>query len=229
MLTGLWVLFSFSFLVALTGALVPGPLMTYTIIKSLQPDKRGYLTGLFVITGHAVLESIIILLLLFGLSRFLSGKLAFRIIGVLGGSFLLSMGIHLFINVIQGKVSDPFEKQAADTPETQTNIAAPPIKPANPIFAGFLVSMSNPYWWIWWATVGFSFMLQYKIGFSNWKALLSFFLGHEAGDLGVYLGISGLVFFGKQYININIYRGVLITCALVMSGFGVFLGISPFL
>ena len=36
------VIFSLSFLVALTGAMSPGPLLTYTIIKSARSRGRGY-------------------------------------------------------------------------------------------------------------------------------------------------------------------------------------------
>ena len=37
----------FSFLVALTGALSPGPVLTFTIYKSLN-SNRGYLAGFFI-------------------------------------------------------------------------------------------------------------------------------------------------------------------------------------
>jgi hypothetical protein len=47
--SALWVIFSFSFLVALTGAMSPGPLLTYTIIKAAKTSKRGYLMGLWII------------------------------------------------------------------------------------------------------------------------------------------------------------------------------------
>ena len=42
---------------------------------------------------------------------------------------------------------------------------------------GVLVSMSNPYWWIWWATVGSAFMVQYRIGWGTWPLLAAFFAG----------------------------------------------------
>jgi threonine/homoserine/homoserine lactone efflux protein len=38
----LWIVFSMSFLVALTGALSPGPLLSYTIIQSAS-RPAGYL------------------------------------------------------------------------------------------------------------------------------------------------------------------------------------------
>ena len=60
--------FSFSFLVALTGAMSPGPLLTYTIIKSVKTRQRGYLVGAWIILGHAVIEMAIILMMLAGFS-----------------------------------------------------------------------------------------------------------------------------------------------------------------
>lgn len=56
-----WVIFSFSFLVALTGAMSPGPLLTYTIIESAKRERRGCLMGLWIITGHALQEMGIII------------------------------------------------------------------------------------------------------------------------------------------------------------------------
>ena len=65
-----WVIFSLSFLVALTGAISPGPLLTYTIVKSVDGGKRGYLMGLWVILGHAILEMPLVIFLLLGFSMF---------------------------------------------------------------------------------------------------------------------------------------------------------------
>jgi len=66
-----WVIFSFSFLVALTGAMSPGPLLTYTIIKSAKTRRRGYLMGVWIIAGHAILEMGIVIALLMGFPFFI--------------------------------------------------------------------------------------------------------------------------------------------------------------
>jgi len=97
------------------------------------------------------------------------------------------------------------------------------------VLGGILVSMSNPYWWVWWATIGGAFMLQYDISFRNWPLLLAFLAGHEAGDLGWYWLVSAIVSLGRRGITDRIYRIVLLACAAVMAGFGVFLGVKPYL
>lgn len=82
-----WLIFSFSFLVALTGAMAPGPLLTYTIIKSAQTTRRGYLAGLWVVTGHAMLETLIIVFLLLGFSFVVKNIFFMRVIGSLAAFY----------------------------------------------------------------------------------------------------------------------------------------------
>jgi threonine/homoserine/homoserine lactone efflux protein len=216
---GLLVIASLSFVVALSGALAPGPLLTYTIVRTAQERRGGALVGAKVILGHAALESALIAALLLGLSFLLRSSLAVRAIGLVGGSFLVYMGVGLLRSVTTGAVAPP---TAAVAPGAA-------IRPANPVLAGVLVSMSNPYWWIWWASVGFAFMMQYNVSFANWPALIAFFAGHEAGDLLWYLAVSVLVSFGRNWITGPVYRGVLVACAVLIVGFGLFLGVSSFL
>jgi threonine/homoserine/homoserine lactone efflux protein len=130
--------------------------------------------------------------------------------------FLVAMGATLLFQLIRGLVPNAVQ-QGGQSPE---------IKPRNPILGGVLVSMSNPYWWIWWATVGFAFMVEYEVSIRNWPALLGFFLGHEAGDLAWYLTVSVLVSLGRQKITGQVYRIVLAVCAAAIIGFGLYLGIS---
>jgi threonine/homoserine/homoserine lactone efflux protein len=89
--------------------------------------------------------------------------------------------------------------------------------------------MSNPYWWVWWATIGFAFMIQFDISFQKWPRLVAFFAGHEAGDLVWYLAVSVLAFFGIRNLNKKAYYGILVCCGVFMILFGLYLGASTFL
>ena len=53
-------MFLMGFTVALTGALVPGPLLVYTLKKTVESGPK---TGFIVINGHVLVESAIICLL----------------------------------------------------------------------------------------------------------------------------------------------------------------------
>jgi threonine/homoserine/homoserine lactone efflux protein len=226
-ISAFWIIFSFSFLVALTGAMSPGPLLTYTIIKSAKTHTRGYLMGLWIITGHAILEMAIIVSLLLGFSFVLQNIVVVRVIGIVGGLILVYLGVCIARDVYRGTIPTTFLDSPNQGNKDSDAFAGRGLE--NPILGGVLVSMSNPYWWVWWASIGFAFIVQFDISFRQWPNLLAFFLGHEAGDLAWYLCVSFLAFFGMRHLNRKIYYGVLICCAIFMILFGISLGISPFL
>lgn len=231
----LWVIFSFSFLVALTGAMAPGPLMTYTIIESARTRHRGYLTGFKVILGHAILEGGMILVMLLGLGAWIRNDAVIRGIGLTGGVILVWFGLSIVADVWRGRVKTLFTELAgkpSSTPRAPSERADSGVNPASKLGAvtgGALISMANPYWWVWWATIGLAFMVQYDISTRQWQNLAAFYLGHEAGDLLWYVTVSCLSFFGLRRLKTGAYQGILVTCGVFMVGFGVYLGISPFL
>jgi len=178
-LSSFWAIFSFSFLVALTGAMAPGPLLTYTIIKSAKTRTRGYLVGFWVITGHALLEMLIIALLLLGFSFVLQNRVVVRFIGVTGGLLLLWFGGAILRDVFRGRIPTDFLRTAGAQEAPGQSPAGPAPAPGargleNPVLGGAMVSMANPYWWVWWATIGFAFMVQFGISFREWPRLLAF-------------------------------------------------------
>ena len=210
--------FLFSFITALSGAMNPGPLLTYTIIKSIQRKEHGYIIGFLVIIGHAILEMGLILLLLLGFSFIFKNDSVVLLIGVVGSLFLIGMGLKMIMDIKNKKISVDFLEEKENEEEAKKEGL---IK--NPIFGGILISASNPYWWIWWATIGFAFMTQYNISLQNWN-IVAFFLGHELGDLLWYLLVAVLVSMGKTKLDRKKYYTVLFLCGLFMIGFGLYLG-----
>src|SRR5271157_4108973 len=61
-------IFTTSFTVALSGALMPGPLLTVTISESA---RRGYMAGPLLIVGHSVLELVLVTAICLGLDVYL--------------------------------------------------------------------------------------------------------------------------------------------------------------
>lgn len=222
-----WLIFSFSFLVALTGAMAPGPLLTYTIIQSVRTERRGYLMGVWVIIGHALLEMGIVIFLLLGFSFVLKNVMVVRIIGTIGGIILAWFGADIILNVYKGNISTSFLGASNPSENNPAGLERKGLN--NPVLGGVLVSMSNPYWWVWWATIGFAFMIQFDISFQNWPRLLAFFVGHEAGDLIWYVFVSVLAFFGIRHLNKKAYYIILAGCGVFMILFGLYLGVSTFM
>lgn len=207
-------IFVFSFLIALTGALAPGPVLTFTIYKSVQ--KRGYLAGFFIMLGHATLEFALICLLLLGASLFFQNVLFLTIIGIVGGIFLVVFGILV--------IKDTYKKDfTIDFEVTEEDIKG---YKGNSFLGGIIVSLSNPFWTLWWAVIGLSFMINFNISFENPTGLLLFFLGHELGDFAWYVPISIFVYFGGKSLNPKIFKYVLYGCGIFMIGFGIYLAFN---
>lgn len=204
-------------IVALSGALVPGPLLTYTVIKTLETPKRSYLIGSLVILGHACIEGLIVIGILKGFALILKNEIVIKSIGTLGGGFLIFMGLDIILKIKQRKFKTPFNT------DKKTQEGGSLVKISNPVLGGALISMSNPYWWIWWSTIGFGFLLQYNISLLNWQGLISFYLGHEMGDLAWYATVSILISLGKKRINERLYKLLLVICSIIIIGFGIFL------
>lgn len=216
-MAALWLVFSLSFVVSLSGALMPGPLLSYTVARTVRTPHRGWLTGALVIAGHAALEGAIVCGLLFGVMGFLRTPLAVRLIGSVGGVFLVWSGVTMLVALVRGRRSP----QVPAGPR-----GASPLERLGPVVGGALVSMANPYWWVWWVTVGAASMLRFDVSFERWPALAAFFLGHEAGDLSWYLAVSTLVHLGRRGIPPLAYDVLLGACAVAVIGFGAYLGIS---
>ena len=205
-------IFVLSFLVALTGALSPGPLLTFTIYKSLK-QKRGYLAAIYILLGHATIEFTLIIALLAGASLIFQNIIFLTLVGFIGGILLVIYGIF----AIRGVLKTDFETNFT----LEENI----VKgyKGNSYVGGILVSLSNPFWTFWWAVIGLSLMVSFDITLLMPIEILLFFIGHELGDIVWYLPISIFVYYGGKSLNPRIYKYVLIGCGVFMIVFGVYL------
>ena len=88
----MWVVgqFASAFLLGLTGAMMPGPMMTVTAQHSAS---LGWLAGPAVVAGHAVLETVMVSAIALGAARFLTAPAFAGTIGLIGGLVLVYMGI----------------------------------------------------------------------------------------------------------------------------------------
>jgi len=100
-----------SFLVGLSGAVAPGPLMMIAISQS----AKGWKNSIKLISGHVVLEAFLVLLLVLGFQWVLKSPLVTKVIGLLGGSFLAFMGISQ-LTAIKGEISQVEKKRSENPP-----------------------------------------------------------------------------------------------------------------
>jgi len=189
-----------SFVIALSGALVPGPLFTITVSESA---KRGASTGPLIILGHAILEVLIIILILSGLSPFLKHETTRQVISLMGGGMLILMGSMILKDLRKARLVITGHEQK---------------KGMNLVMTGILASLSNPYWVIWWATIGLGYLVSsLRFGIAG---VALFFLGHISADLAWYSIISYAVAKGRKVMGDKGYRRVLLLCGVFLICFG---------
>ncbi|MGE5372487.1 MAG: LysE family transporter [Solirubrobacterales bacterium] len=209
-------IFSTAFGVALTGAMAPGPVLTLTVSESA---RRGFIAGPLIMAGHAVLELLLVIGLLFGIGNVLTQPTAKMVIAVVGGLFLIYLGYGLIKDSVTKKLSLS-DSLAVGNRETGPSGGKWTDSAIYPVAAGLLTSLSNPYWVIWWATVGLGLMtgaMRFgKVGVS------AFYTGHILADFAWYCLIAAVITGGRRFINDTVYRGVMIACGafLVILGIG---------
>lgn len=185
-------LFATSFVVALSGAIMPGPLLTVTISES---PRRGMATGPLLIVGHAVLELALVAALLMGLAPVLKQTPVFIAIALAGAVVLLWMGIGM----LRGLPSMTLTVEGGHTGGK------------NLIVSGMVMSLVNPYWSIWWATIGLGYILHSMN--AGTLGVVAFFSGHLMGDLFWYAAVSTAVWKGRRLLSDRGYRMLIGVCA----------------
>lgn len=188
-------IFSTSFIIALSGALMPGPLLTVAISES---SRRGAITGPMMIFGHGILELALIAALLAGLAPFLVRDDVFILISLTGGSVLLWMGLSM----LRSLPDLCLEEQGADS------------NSRNLVFAGIVLSAVNPYWLIWWASIGLGYIMHsMKFGMLG---VAAFFSGHILADLAWYGFVSFGISRGRHLFSNALYRKLIGGCGLFL-------------
>ena len=192
MFLSLITIFSSSFVLALSGALMPGPVLSVTVSESA---RRGAAVGPLIIFGHGILELGLVLALLAGLAPILAGDTVFAAISLAGGTIQLWMSYTMFRGL----------------PGMKLDVSADTGKQRNLVLAGVLLSIANPYWTIWWATIGIG-AIAYSVKFGM-AGIIAFYAGHILADLAWYSLISLGISKGRHFFTDLSYRRLIGFCA----------------
>jgi len=188
-----------SFLVALSGALMPGPLLTVTVGEAA---RRGFWAGPLLMVGHALLEGALVILLLVGVAAWLNRPVILGAVGVVGAAMLGWMGLAL----VKASRHSRLELDA----QAQSGL--------HPVAAGVLMSLANPYRLLWWLTIGLGYVIfaqQYGL-----SGVILFYVGHILADFAWYSLVSGAVAQGRRFLSDSVYRGFLACCGFFLFAFG---------
>ncbi|EJG06059.1 Lysine exporter protein (LYSE/YGGA) [Methanofollis liminatans DSM 4140] len=184
------------FVIGLSGALAPGPTLVATIRGSLD---HGWTAGPRLAAGHAAVEAVLALAIVAGLAA-AADSVAVPV-AVVGGAALILFG-------------------GLTVRESRTAVLDAPVEAASgsPFLAGVVTSAANPYFWLWWLSVGSGLLLE---GLAAGAAVaVAFMIGHWASDFGWFGLVAAGTAGGKTVLSVRQYRLVLAACGVFLIFFG---------
>jgi len=186
-----WLFLAEISLISLSGVMAPGPMTTVIIGKGNQSPHAGALIAV----GHGIVEFPLMVAVYFGIGYLLNLPTVKASIALVGGAFLLWMGIGMLRNIRQAALSEKDDARS-------------------PILAGILLSLGNPYFLIWWATVGVALVLRSaEFGLIGFLVLA---VTHWLCDFGWAYFLSALAFKGGQFFGKRFQQVVFALCGVLL-------------
>jgi len=181
---------------SLSGVMMPGPMFTVTIAKSLKSQWAGVMVSL----GHAVIEVPLIVIVYFGLRDFFQNSIFQLVLSIIGGGMIVWMSYDLY------RSRKKIVKEGKDTSY-------------NAFTAGILMSGLNPFFLFWWATAGLVIIQKFFENVGIW-GLPIFILVHWMCDLVWLTFVSFTIFKTHKFWAQKYQEYIFILLAILLAYFG---------
>lgn len=192
--------FWFGFVVGLSGALIPGPMLAFVFSDA---TRKGWKSGLLTAVGHNLVESVIVLIIIVGLAAVMKSMVFQRTVGLIGGACLLIFGALNIKAVVRGEL----------------NVEEGITSHYGSILGGIVFTIFNPMVPLWWATVGLLMLMDALtmtlLGGVFWV------LGHYCSDIGWYSFVSISLSRGKRYVDVKLQKLIIAACGVFLIALGV--------
>jgi len=194
--------------------MMPGPLLVAVIE---QTTVQGFAAMLWLVTGHALLELVLVVLLIAGLQAVVARGKVRGGIGIVGGVALLWMGYDMLRRVVGISLHLGASANAA-------------YGVVRLLLLGAAVCAANPYFTGWWATVGAGQLAHMAPRTPG--EYLAFYLGHEGADYVWYGVVAAIIITGRNWLTDGVYHGLILVCGGIIACLGAWFlakGITLFL
>lgn len=189
--------------ISASGVLAPGPLF---FTNMLYGTRQGARAGLKVAYGHTVIELPLIVLLAAGLFTSAAVTQYAGTIGLVGGIGILGFAALQIAGVAMNKSVQPAPAMSSSK---------------SPFVAGIALSALNPFFLVWWFTVGLKLIADSAtFGFAAGIAVL--FLLHIWMDYAWLAGTAYLASKGSSVLKSKYYPLLLLALAAVLLYYGVY-------
>jgi threonine/homoserine/homoserine lactone efflux protein len=203
--------------VGFTGAVVPGNVLLITVTETTQKGWKG---GESIILGHCVLEILLVGSIFLGMGALWNNPTTTFLTPLIGGAVLVLFGLTVPRN-LTGPTSTTAISQTMGDSSPKTSFK----QITRGISLGATTSAANPYFLLWWITIGGVYITQLLpflplSGVSLFTSAALIYFAHIAADIIWYTIIIMLVSKGVHLLNAKSYKYLLIASACIM----IFLG-----
>lgn len=190
--------------ISLSGVMMPGPVLAVTVAKGYKNKIAGTLIAL----GHGLIEFPLMFLIYFDFAGLFASSTAQKTISFVGGLVLIYMGVQMF--KAEKKTSEEYEGSRHGS-----------------FVAGVLATSANPYFFLWWATIGAALIMNSRL--FGLVGFLLFAITHWSCDLLWDTFVSVSVFKSKRFWTKKVHKIIFSFCFVVLTGFGIWFIISALL
>jgi threonine/homoserine/homoserine lactone efflux protein len=210
-----------------SGVLSPGPLFLANLIYG---SNQGYYAGIKIANGHMTVELLLIILLsssLFEFSFFTAGSAALRIVGMIGGIAIIVFAMAQILNIIKkaGYTADVMNKNniqdigykssyffLLDKIGRNVNLG--------PLIVGMIFTAMNPFFVIWWLTVGIKLISDTIYLFGIVDGVFLLFLLHIWMDYAWLTLSAYLISKGWSIVKMRSYHLFMVCINIILISYG---------
>ena len=219
-------------IISASGVFSPGPLFLANLIYG---SKQGYFAGIKIANGHMTVELLLVILLslgIFGLSHFTLGDWALRTVGLIGGIAIILFSLAQILNITK-KIGITRDMNKDNT-NKNLNIGHGTTYffllgkinrriDRGPLIVGIIFTAMNPFFLIWWLTVGLKLISDSVYLFGVIEGILILFLFHIWMDY-VWLALTAyLISKGQSIFKIRFYHFFIICISIILVSYGLYL------
>jgi threonine/homoserine/homoserine lactone efflux protein len=184
-----------------SGALAPGPLFFVTVSHGI---KSGTKSGILFSIAHSLVEFALVMLLALGLLSVANVPAVRLAVGVAGGAALIVFG------AMQIRSSFSYKPEETKTGQSATR---------NLFLIGLALTGLNPYFIVWWLTVGAN-LIFISLEFAGLAGVVFMFVCHVWVDYAWLILVSGFAKRSSKILRFKWYRILMTVFGAVLIYFG---------
>jgi len=189
--------------VTASGALAPGPLFAANL---LQGARGGLKSGFMISVGHTLVELPLVILIALGISSVMNFPGFSLIVGLVGGCALIGFGLIQAVGAARHQIKLEEAQEAGIQKKA--------------LVLGVGLTALNPYFILWWLTVGLGLVVQ-AVELGALLGVLIMYVSHVWMDYAWLMGTAYLSARGTMLIGGRGYRLLLLGLAAFLIYFGV--------